>query len=230
MEIPPGGRPIHFGFDVSAEKIDLADLRWADPRVPEGTAAGEIAMEGQGETRLSFGGFEVASGESRVEVDGALAITGERLAFEGLDVRASPLALARVEPWLERPLPVSGTVLGTVALDGAPEQLDARGRITLRRPGPAQGPVTADFDGVLHLDERGGGFGFTDLVATIDPFDFGILGELDEEIEIDGPGRVTLRATGHTSGAIRFTADVHHRPPTCPVRRDRGGEREPPRR
>ena len=217
VEIPPGGRPIHFGFDVSAEKIDLADLRWADPRVPEGTAAGEIAMEGQGEKRrLSFGGFEVASGESRVEVDGALAITGERLAFEGLDVRASPLALARVEPWLERPLPVSGTVLGTVALDGAPEQLDVRGRITLRHPGPAQGPVTADFDGVLHLDERGGGFGFTDLVATLDPFDFGILGELDEEIEIDGPGRVTLRATGHSSGAIRFTADVHHRPADLP--------------
>src|SRR5688572_27920210 len=148
VEIRPGDEPVRFGFDVRAEKLDLADLQWADPRVPAGRATGRIAMTADGEKRrLDFEAFEVADGGSRVELEGAVAITGERLAFDGLEVHAAPLALASVEPWLERALPLSGTVEGSVELDGSPDAVGASGRVTLHRP--EQPVITADFDGVL---------------------------------------------------------------------------------
>jgi autotransporter translocation and assembly factor TamB len=216
VELEPGDRPIRFGFEADAEKLELGDLQWADPRVPAGRVSGRVVLEAQGDKRrLEFEAFDLADGQSRVELDGAVAITGERFAFEGLSVRAAPLLLSAVAPWLDRDLPLEGIVEGTAELNGSPEEVDARGRITLRRP--EQGPITADFSGVLHLGATPAeGFGFTDLRATLDPFDFGVLGELAEGVAIAGPGRLTFQATGHTSEAIRFTTDVHHRPVGLP--------------
>ena len=219
IEIPPDGRPLHYGFDVEATRVDLADLRWADPRVPAGSVEGGMAMDAEGERRhFSFRSLEVAPEGSRITLDGGVAVTDERLTFEGLTARVSPLALDLVTPWTRRPLPVRGTLEGLARLDGAPEELAAQGRLTLQPPGPDQGQITADFGGVVHLGRNlADGVGFTDLNATLDPFDFDVLGELVEGAAVTGAGRMTVQATGHTSSAIRFTTDVHHRPRGLPA-------------
>ena len=214
VEIPPEEGPTRYGFDLEAETLDLADFQWTDRRVPEGRAEGGIALDAEGDKLyVAFRALSLGLPESRIDLDGMATIVEGRPAFDGLTVRVAPLALAQVAPWLERPLPVEGSVEGMAELDGTAEELAVRGRLTLRSPEPDGGPTTADFTGLLHLDD---GLGFTDLHATLDPFDFAILGDLAQRIAVTGPGRVTVDASGRSAGAIRFTADMHHRPAGLP--------------
>jgi autotransporter translocation and assembly factor TamB len=218
VEIPEGDEPLHYGFDLETEGLELADLAWLDPRVGEGRAVGGVALDARGEEfDFRFRTLRVASRESRLQLDGAVALGGEKPRFHGLDVRAAPVDLARLEPWLERALPVTGSVEGNAELEGTLEELTARGRVTLRRPGPDQGPITADFSGTLHLSEDAGApIGFTDLRATLDPFDFGVLGDFAEGLKVRGPGRIAITATGRPTDAVEFQAEIHHRPAGLP--------------
>ena len=213
VELGEKEEPVHYGFDIETSGTDLADLAWLDPRVTEGQATGGFAMDARGAKRhLTFRAVDVSARESRLRLDGGVALDGDRVRFEELDVRASPVSLARVQPWLERPLPVRGSVQGDAELDGTLEELAARGRVTLRRPDAGEGPITADFTGTLHLAEDEEGFGFTDLRATLDPFDFGVLGDFVAGVNVTGPGHVTVEATGRAGDAVRFTTRVQHRP------------------
>lgn len=219
VEFARPGNPLHYGIDLQTPGLELADLAWIDPRIGEGRAVGGARLDVHGpDLRTDFRTLRVSSKESRVQLNGGLAVVHDRFRFQKLDVRATPLALARVQPWLARPLPVQGTVEGAARLDGTLEQLATSGNLTLRRPGSDQGPVSAEFDGTFHLSERpGAGVGFTDLHATLDPFDFGLLGELEPGVKLRGPGRVELTATGRTTDAITFHADVRHRPAGLPA-------------
>ena len=215
VEFPEDSGPKHFGFDVSTTGLDLGDLTWLDARLGEGRAVGGVGLDLRGEDlRVSFDAFQMSARDSDLSLDGAVVLNGERLRFEDLDVEAAPFALARVEPWLAKPLPLPGSVEGTATLNGTLEELRASGRVTLLRPGPGEDPITADFGGTVHLAN---GFGFTDLRATLDPFDFGVLETFVAEARVQGGGRVTLEATGRASDSIRFTAGISHRPAGLPA-------------
>ena len=218
VEIRPDGAPARYGFDVEAARIDLADLRWGDPRVPAGSAAGGVAMEWEsGRREVSFRSLEVALEGSRIGLDGVVAVADDRFTFDGLTARVSPLALDLVESWIGRPLPAGGTLEGSARLDGAQRELAAQGRLTLQA-GPDRGRITADFGGVVHLEgDLADGLGFTDLNATLDPLDFDVLGELVGGSAVGGAGRMSVQATGHTSSTLRFTTDLRHRPPGLPA-------------
>ena len=215
VEFPPQDEPEHFGLDLRLSRVDLSDLHWLDARLPAGQATGRVAVDAQGERRrVTLTGLDVESGRSLLRLDGSATLTGDRLAFEDLDVAASPLALTLVEPWLGRTLPVRGSIEGSAALHGTPDELVTRARLTLHRSDPDQAPITADLDGTLHVGEE---LGFTGLRATLDPFDFDLLGELAGGMDLAGPGRVSLTATGRASDAILFTAALQHQPADLPA-------------
>src|SRR6185295_18220729 len=131
-ELPGGSEPIHYGFDFNTPGLDLADLRWLDQRVGQGHAEGGVALDSKGtRSRVSFRALQVTDPQSRVRLDGTVSIEGDRYQMEKLDVRAAPLALARIQPWLARPLPVKGSVEGTATLDGTLASLTTNGRLTL---------------------------------------------------------------------------------------------------
>lgn len=201
--------PLRWGFNLRSGGVDLADLQWIDPRIPVGTARGGFALVAEGERLVwTFADARVRSGADALDLDGTLVMgEGERVAFQGLEVTASPVDLGRLDAWLEEPLPFEGSVTGNATLDGTLARLRADGRVTLRRRGAGATPITARFGGVLHLED---GLGFTGLRATLDPFDFGILPELTP-LELGGTGRVTFEATGTLNDAIRFTAEIDHR-------------------
>ncbi len=214
-EFPGGTNPIHFGFDLNSPGIDLADLAWLDGRIGEGHAEGGLAWDAQGaQSRLTFRALQLSAPESQVRLDGVVVIEGDHFRMEDLDVRAAPLALARIEPWLARPLPVKGSVEGTAALDGTLGNLATSGRLTLRRTGPGEGPITAEFGGTLDLE---GEVGFTDVHATLDPFDFGALGAFVEGARLQGAGSVTIDAAGRASEGIAINAAIRHRPAGLPA-------------
>ena len=209
VKVPRDDGPARFGFDLSTTGTELADLNWLDARLGEGRVVGGVGLEVRGEElRASFDGFQMSALDSDLSLDGVVVFNGEFLRFEELDVGATPFALARVDPWLAKPLPLAGSVEGTALLDGTLEELRARGRVTLLRSGPGEGPITADFGGTVHMAD---GFGFTDLRVTLDPFDFGVLETFAGGARVRGGGRVTLEAKGRDSDAIRFTAGISHR-------------------
>ena len=215
LDAPPGDDPLHFGFDIRTPGFDLNDLAWVDARVGSGLAVGGVAMDASGELRrVSFHALQITSPESSLRLDGTVTMSAEEVGFEDLDMRAAPLALTRVDPWLAAQLPVGGSVAGTAVLDGTLAELTTRGQVTLQRAGPGEEPITADFSGRLHMAD---GLGFTDLRATLDPFDFGVLGAFTDGARIQGGGRVTLEATGRASDSISFTAGIHHRPRDLPA-------------
>ncbi len=210
------GEPLRYGFNGTAGSVDLADLQWLDPRIPEGTARGGFALAARGdEMTWTFNGAHLTSGGSAVALEGTVAMGAEGgPSFRDLQVELSPLALARLDPWLEKPLPLKGTVSGKAALSGTPDQLRAKGVLTLRRPARGSTPTTADFNGVLHL---GKSLGFTGLSLTLDPLDYGVLSLLSDSLKLGGTGRMHVEATGDLADAIRFTADVDHRAPNLPA-------------
>lgn len=218
VEFAGGDRPLRYGFDVTSPQLDLDDLAWIDRRVPTGTATGGVKLDASGEdVRLDFRALRVASEGSRVQMNGGVALVRDEVRFRELDVRAVPLALQRLDPWLARPLPVQGSVEGDLRLDGTVEDLETSGHLTLRSPGSERSPTTADFDGTLHLGRRpGAGVGFTELRATLDPFDFSLLGALFPQVKLTGPGRLAFTATGRTTDAVTFRAEVQHAPAGLP--------------
>ena len=215
VELPRDDGPAHFGFDLRTAGLELADLNRLDARLGEGRVVGGVGLEARGEDfHVRFNDFRLNAIDSDLSLDGAVGMNGELLRFKNLAVEATPFALARVDPWLAKPLPLAGSIEGTVSLNGTIEELEAQGRVTLLRAGPGEGPITADFSGELHMADR---LGFTDLRVTLDPFDFGVLEAFVGGAKVRGGGRVTLEATGLTSDAIRFTAAVSHRPSGLPV-------------
>jgi len=215
VEFPRDGGLAHFGFDLNTTGLELADLNWLDARVGEGRAVGGVGVEVRGEElRVSFDAFQMIARDSDLSLDGGIVLNGEFLRFEDLDVEAAPFAIARVEPWLAKPLPLSGSVEGTAVLDGTLAELRSSGRVTLLRSGPDEDPITAEFSGTVHLAD---GFGFTDLRAILDPFDFGVLETFASEVRLQGVGRVTVEASGRASDSILFTAGISHRPTGLPA-------------
>lgn len=198
---------------LRASELALADLQWLEPRLPRGQGRGEVELHmGPDGRRWRFADLDLTMEESRIAGDGVILEGGRRgLVFEDVSLDLSPLALHRLEPFLAEPLPVRGTLRGRTSFSGTLDRLRARGRLTLTTPDRA--PSTADFAGILHLDRP---IGATDLEATLDPFDFGLAAEFFPALEIRGPGRVELQATGRLGQGIRFTADVVHRPADLP--------------
>ena len=214
VEFSEGDGPARVGLDLMTTGLELADLNGLEPRLGEGRVVGGLDLDVRGEeVRLTFDDFGLTAQDSDLNLNGLVALNGDRIQFDDLALEATPFALSRVNPWLTEPLPLAGSIEGTVSLDGALEELEARGMVTLVRPGQGEMPVTADFSGTVHLT---GDFGFTDLRATLNPFDFGVLEGFTGEAGLRGAGRVTVEATGRASDEIRFTAGVSHNPAGAP--------------
>ena len=216
-------------MQLEASHYALDDLRWLLPDLPEGEGEGDFAIRltDRGDLRFGFDDATLEMEETRLAGSGTVLRDGETT-FEDVRVQASPLALARLEPFLTEPLPLEGTLQGRIALDGTLARLGAEGVVTLREPG--HDPTTADFRGTFHLEE--GGFGVTGLDAELDPLDYGLLAIFFPASRLEGGGRASVSATGSLAGGLRFDAHLEHAPDGLPASqilaegsvRERGGD------
>jgi hypothetical protein len=81
-------------------------------------------MSDEGQLRFGFADATLDMDGSFLAGDGIVLNDGE-MAFEDVSLRADPLALSRLQPFLEEPLPLDGSVTGRLSLDGPLDRLRA---------------------------------------------------------------------------------------------------------
>ncbi len=185
---------------------DLDDVRWVDARIPEGRFRGATGIDVEGGVTLSLTGAEVELEASTVAFDGRVRFADE-MVVQGMRLRANPLVLERLEPWLERELPVDGWLSGDAFVDGTLDDFDASGRITFVPTGLGGGVTTADFSGGLRLGEN---FGASSFRATLRPFDYAVMGAILPELPWSGQGDAVVELDGALRGGLTVDADFRH--------------------
>jgi len=203
---PEAGLELDVAMD--APVVDLADLRWLEPRIPEGQGA--MALEVRGPIARSSWRIRQADltvGGSRVRGQVGLDL-GDELRFVGVDLRADPLEVELLDPWLPEPLPIQGRLEGRARADGPLSALRVDGRVTWDDPAQDIPPSTVDARGVLALPEP---FGVRDLDLSVDPLRYGTLAAFLPDLPIRGEGSLVLSASGDMAAGFDLTASATHR-------------------
>lgn len=217
------GDPEQFSFDLAAERIGFADLRWLPIPVP-GDGGGPALLDIR--TRGDVVVVRAADGDVRVQdsrVTGGFVIALEETPrFESLDVRFRPVRLALVDELLDRDGLIDGFLRGPVTgagpvdlvqldadieltddeADGDPSRVRVQGGISIGEPKEMQD---------LRLD-----------LVSFDPRWTAVIG-----IRTPLVGRVDGRATfsGHMGGPFEFDSEVLYRQPGASDSRVRGNGR-----
>lgn len=184
----------------------LADLRWLDPRIPDGTFSGGVDLRGAGGVRAILRDVEVELEASEIGFDGPVRFD-PGITMEGLRVSANPVPLERLEPWIERSLPLDGWLSGEAVFTGTFIDLDAEGRVTLVPTGLGATPTTADFSGVIHRGVSPGASGFT---ISLDPFNYTVLESVWPDFPWSGTGFGLLELEGRVEDGMEIGAAFTH--------------------
>ncbi|HET9949369.1 MAG TPA: translocation/assembly module TamB [Longimicrobiales bacterium] len=203
------GDPWTLSAELLAEDWgDLADLAWIDPRVPEGRMRGAVRLTAGDDLEVALDRAQVELAESRLTATGRVRF-GERAMLRGLRVSASPLALADLGPWLERELPVAGTLTGETTLSGTLERLEASGELTLAPEAADALPTRAVFAGTLRTGPNPGA---TALSLELDPLDYRLLESLWPGAAALGRGSARLEIDGLADEGISVAGELRHEP------------------
>lgn len=205
----PEGEGTEWGFHadlVTQGPAALADLAWLDDRLPLGVFRGRIAVSAGEAVDVSFDQIRVELEASRLSLNGGIRVD-DGVQLRDLEIQASPLALSRLQPWLEADLPLDGWLSGNLLLSGRTTALRTDGRVTLVPVGFGGEPTTADVHGVVHL---GRDPGVTNLRALLDPLNLRLAQAFQPSLTLSGRGRAAVEASGRVDSGIRFVADLSH--------------------
>ena len=204
------GAPWTFRSDLRTDGwANLADVQWVDARIPDGRFRGRAGIAAEGGVSLDLGAMEVELEASAVVFDGNVRFA-KGMTVRGLEVRANPLVLDRLEPWLEQKLPLDGWLSGEAVFDGTPDNVQATGRVTLVPTGFGGTPSTADFSGRLRRDDVPGAQAF---VATLDPLNYDVLEAFLPALPWSGSGAASLELDGPLRENMRVEASFTHESP-----------------
>jgi autotransporter translocation and assembly factor TamB len=192
---------------LSTERTgDLEDLQWLDPRIPSGSFAGSARISVAEVIEVDLEGLAIELEASSVAADGRV-VFGDHLEFDALDLTASPLALARLEPWVGRELSFEGWLSGQARFSGTLTDVVTSGRVTLVPTGYGGAPTSADFSGAIH---RGANPGATGFEARLDPLNYELLRVLVPDVPLDGTGTLAFEVTGRADDGLQFVAKASH--------------------
>lgn len=204
---PARGGALAFTADLDTEgPASLADLAWLDDRLPRGTFEGGLTVSAGAVLEVGLRDMAVELEASRLGLDGGLSFD-EGVRLEGLVVEASPLAVARLAPWVPWELPVEGWLSGRTELSGSASALSVDGRVTLVPQGVGARPTTADLRGTLHLGDDPGATGLT---VRLDPLSYGLIERIRPAVSVRGEGSATVELSGRVRDGMRLSASLVH--------------------
>jgi hypothetical protein len=204
------GAPWTFRADFTTDGWgDLADVRWVEPRIPEGRFRGRAGIDVDRGVGLDLSGMEVELEASNVVFDGGARFT-DRMTMRGLRVQANPVVLDRLEPWLERELPLDGWLSGDATFDGTLDDVRAEGRVTLVPTGFGGTPSTVDFTGRVR---REGSPGAEALAMTLNPLNYDVLDAFLPQFPWAGTGSAVVELDGPLREGMRMRGDFAHTSP-----------------
>ncbi|MSR22214.1 MAG: translocation/assembly module TamB [Gemmatimonadetes bacterium] len=208
----PGGE-MTLDAELESDRLHLADLRWLEPRLPDGEGAVAIQAAGslaEGEWRVTSAGFQI--GGSQLSGTAGVRL-GEPLRILPSDVELMPLELADLEPWVSDTLALDGRVRGRVTGSGELDRLEVAGELTYEDPRGEALATTARFRGTIGLGEEAA---FSGLSVTLEPFHYEILSAFLPDLQLAGEGRVQATLTGSLAEGLELDGEVEHWGPDWP--------------
>lgn len=201
------GEPWTFSTDLRTRGWgDLADLHWVDPRVPDGRFTGGAVVDVAGRVAVGMRDLRVELEASDVVFDGE-AVFDERMILDEMKVTASPVTLERLEPWLERDIPLDGWLSGEGVFTGTLDDLTGRGRMTLVPTGYGGQATTAEFEGNVRMGDGGGATAFR---ARLQPLNYDVLTAFWPELPWAGQGDATVELDGDLDEGMQVVALLNH--------------------
>ena len=199
-----GGEP-NFNVDVVVESMDLSELQWLEPRLPEARASGRVVLESGSdglravwsEGRLAvYGGEVVGDGTVRL-------VSGGEPVFQDVTLDMSAVRMSALEEFITGAPPLDGRMYGSVEFSGTMDAMTVVGWVDLLEPGLDR--TSGEIDGVLHLRPP---FGATGLRARLIPLEMGLVNRFAEGLFSDGTLSLDIQADGWMNTGIQVVAEA----------------------
>ena len=201
------GDAIRLEAEVEADVLQFSDFRWLEPRLPAG--GGNLSLRVSGpldRTAWRVSQANLAAGRSQVR--GRLGLDlGAQPRFTETDLVFEPLQLSDLNGWLRELLPFEGVVTGAVSVNGALGALQLIGELSFEDPDRGIPPSIAVVEGTFEVGEQ---IGVSNLTATVAPFRYGTLRAFLPDLELEGEGRATGRASGELSSSLQISGELEH--------------------
>lgn len=203
------GEPWSFWSDLRTDGWgDLADVAWVDARIPAGRFRGRTVVDADGGVGVTLDEMRVELEASDILFDGR-AVFADRMVLDEMRVSASPVTLERLEPWLERDIPLDGWLSGEGLFSGTLDDLTTSGRITLVPTGYGGAATTVDFEGDILPGDSLAARGFR---ARLDPLNYAVLEALWPQIPWTGIGSATVELDGSVDERLDVVTELVHEP------------------
>ena len=204
IELVDGGEP-NFTVDAVVAGMDLSELQWLEPRLPEARVSARVEVtSGSDGLRATWseGRLEVYGGE--VVGDGTVRlVSGGEPAFEDVTLDMTAIRASALEEFIPGPLPLDGRMYGNVEFSGTMDSMTVVGWVDLLEPGLDR--TSGEIDGVLHLRPP---FGVTGLRARLIPLEMGLVNRFAEGLLSDGALSLDVQADGWMDTGMQVVAEA----------------------
>jgi len=198
VDLVEGGPP-ELTVEAVVEGVDLLELQWLEPRLPDAIVGGRMVVNvGVEGLRAGWSGATLAIAGGQIAGRGALTQTsGGELALDDVDLEVSGLAMSVLEDFLTVELPFEGRLSGSVGLSGNMDSVTVAGRMDLVEPD--LDPMSGQVNGVFHVRRRG----VTGLIAQLTPVDLGLADRFADGLSLEGSVSLDIQADGFLDAGVQ---------------------------
>ena len=199
LQLVEGSAP-DLTVDVVVEGMDLLELQWLEPRLPDARASGRVTVEvGTQGLRADWSTMSLAIGGGEIGAEGALSwASGGELVLEDVTLDVSAVPVSVLEEFMRVTPPLEGRLSGNLDLSGSMDSLRVAGRIDLLEPGVSS--MSGEIGGILHLRPPRG---VTGMTARVTPLDLSLVNRAAEGLSLDGFVDLDIRADGSLDTGLR---------------------------
>ena len=198
---------LRINASLTAPVATLEDIHWLVPGLPPARGTLELGLNLRpGFTSLALSSLDLGTGDGRLEGRLTLTLTPDSTLLDG-DLGLRELRVSAFDPWLTPPLPWRGALSGALRMRGTSADLEVSGELETVATAQTGTPSRFEFEGRVHLGPNPGVTGFS---LTSMPFQYSLLGEMDERVAIGGSGSLRIEAGGRLSDGIDFSAQAAH--------------------